>query len=107
MNALTEHEIYPIARIVIFKDTVLANKRPDLSFVHQDGSVWGNSKHTPESFVNPYKKEYAEKAGATSGMEAGRAALDSGFHRGLDSRSYPVRVDGNRGTNPRAQGPRH
>lgn len=57
MNTLTHSEIYPIARIVVFKDTVLATKRPDLSFLNPDGTVWGNSKNPPESFVNPYKKE--------------------------------------------------
>ncbi|SEB77024.1 putative glycoside hydrolase [Paenibacillus sp. GP183] len=57
MNTLTEHKIYPIARIVVFKDTVLAKKRPDLSFVNPDGTLWGNSKNPPDSFVNPYNKE--------------------------------------------------
>ncbi len=57
MNTLQEHQIYPIARVVVFKDTVLAKKRPELSFVNPDGSVWGNGKNPPESFVNPYKKE--------------------------------------------------
>ncbi|MFB6364765.1 putative glycoside hydrolase [Paenibacillus elgii] len=57
MSTLQEHQVYPIARIVVFKDTVLAKKRPDLSFVNPDGSIWGNGKNPPESFVNPYKKE--------------------------------------------------
>ncbi|NHN31261.1 putative glycoside hydrolase [Paenibacillus agricola] len=54
MSTLQEHQVYPIARIVVFKDTVLANKRPELSFVNGDGTIWSNGK---ESFVNPYKKE--------------------------------------------------
>jgi hypothetical protein len=57
MNTLKEHEVYPIARIVVFKDTVLAKKKPELSFVNPDGSVWGNSKNPPDSFVNPFNKE--------------------------------------------------
>ncbi|WP_426452337.1 putative glycoside hydrolase [Paenibacillus sp. S-38] len=57
MNTLQEHAIYPIARIVVFKDTVLAKQRPDLSFVRPDGTLWGNSKNPPDSFVNPYMKE--------------------------------------------------
>ncbi|KEQ26237.1 putative glycoside hydrolase [Paenibacillus tyrfis] len=57
MSTLQEHKVYPIARIVVFKDTVLAKKRPDLSFVNPDGSLWGNGKNPPDSFVNPYKKE--------------------------------------------------
>ncbi|MCD1259054.1 putative glycoside hydrolase [Paenibacillus athensensis] len=57
MTTLTEHQVYPIARIVVFKDTVLAKKRPDLSYVNPDGTLWGNSKNPPDSFVNPYSKE--------------------------------------------------
>jgi hypothetical protein len=57
MNTLTEHKIYPIARIVVFKDTVLAKKKPELSFVNPDGTLWGNTKNPPDSFVNPYNKE--------------------------------------------------
>jgi hypothetical protein len=60
MATLHEREIYPIARVVIFKDTILANKRPDLSFLNPDGSVWHNAKSNPEAFLNPYKKEVWE-----------------------------------------------
>jgi hypothetical protein len=52
---LQAHKIYPIARVVVFKDTVLARKRPDLSFTKSDGSIWQNGKK--DSFVNPYNKE--------------------------------------------------
>lgn len=57
MALLKENDIYPIARIVVFKDTILAKMKPEWSFLRPDGSVWGNSKSTPESFVNPYRKE--------------------------------------------------
>jgi hypothetical protein len=57
MTTLKENEIYPIARIVVFKDTILAKKKPEWSFLRSDGSVWANNKSTPESFVNPYRKE--------------------------------------------------
>lgn len=54
MKILEEKQIYPIARIVVFKDTVLAKMRPDLSF--KNGSeVWKNGRG--ESFVNPFLKE--------------------------------------------------
>ena len=33
LKTLEEKEIYPIARIVVFKDSVLAEKRPELSFM--------------------------------------------------------------------------
>lgn len=61
IETLKQHDIYPIARIVVFKDTVLAKKRPDLSFVNPDGSLWNNGKKpNPDSFVNPYMKEVWE-----------------------------------------------
>lgn len=55
MSRLQKHDIYPIARVVVFKDTVLAKKNPELSFRKGDGSVWQNGGG--DSFVNPYSKE--------------------------------------------------
>ncbi|MNC31121.1 hypothetical protein D3C75_794330 [compost metagenome] len=57
MKKLNEHNVYPIARIVVFKDTILAKKQPELSFLNPDGTLWNNGKTTPDSFVNPYRKE--------------------------------------------------
>ncbi|WP_078381425.1 putative glycoside hydrolase [Sutcliffiella halmapala] len=54
MKKLEEKEVYPIGRIVVFKDSVLAEKRPDLSFV-DNGKVWKNGRG--EAFVNPFLKE--------------------------------------------------
>ncbi|MFD2705062.1 putative glycoside hydrolase [Salibacterium lacus] len=54
LKTLEENDIYPIARIVVFKDTVLAEKRPDLSY-QKNGEIWKNGKD--EAFVNPYEKE--------------------------------------------------
>lgn len=54
LEVLEEKEIYPIARVVVFKDSRLANAKPELSFV--DGSnVWTNRRG--EAFVNPFMKE--------------------------------------------------
>lgn len=54
LEQLEEKEIYPIARVVVFKDTVLAEQRPELTFM--DGEqVWKNNRG--ESFVNPFLKE--------------------------------------------------
>ncbi|WP_458126236.1 putative glycoside hydrolase [Paenibacillus sp. Z3-2] len=55
MKRLQKHDVYPIARVVVFKDTILAKKNPELSFRNKDGSVWSNGKG--DSFVNPYSKE--------------------------------------------------
>ncbi|SDH71721.1 hypothetical protein SAMN05192534_1107 [Alteribacillus persepolensis] len=54
MNALEENDIYPIARIVVFKDTVLAEQKPEWSFT-ENGNVWKNGNQ--EAFVNPYVKD--------------------------------------------------
>jgi hypothetical protein len=54
LNTLEKEQIYPIARVVVFKDTVLASKKPELSF--KDGKkVWKNGRG--ESFVNPFLQE--------------------------------------------------
>lgn len=55
MERLKKHDVYPIARIVVFKDTVLAKKNPEMSFVNPDGTVWKNKGG--DSFVNPYNED--------------------------------------------------
>ncbi|OLO37223.1 GTP-binding protein [Alkalihalophilus pseudofirmus] len=55
MKTLEEKQVYPIARIVVFKDTVLAEKTPEWSFQTKDGKVWKNNRG--EAFVNPFLKE--------------------------------------------------
>ncbi|MBB4824472.1 hypothetical protein HNO89_001694 [Sporosarcina luteola] len=54
LKTLEEKKIYPIARVVVFKDSVLAKKHADLSFV-EGNTVWENRRG--ESFVNPFMKE--------------------------------------------------
>ena len=57
MERLEEEEIYPIARIVVFKDSVLAENKPEWSFM--DGNkVWKNNRN--EAFVNPFLEEVWE-----------------------------------------------
>lgn len=54
LRKLEEKKIYPIARVVVFKDSALAQKKPEWSF--KDGNdVWKNGRG--ESFVNPFVKE--------------------------------------------------
>jgi len=72
IQKLNDNDIYPIARIVVFKDSVLAEKQPDLSFVKSDGSVWKNNRG--EAFVNPYEKEVWEY-----NIEVAKAAAELGF----------------------------
>ncbi len=54
LERLEEKQIYPIARVVVFKDSLLAEKHPELSFVN-NGKVWRNGRG--EAFVNPFMKE--------------------------------------------------
>lgn len=72
MAHLEENDIYPIARIVVFKDTLLAQERPDLSFTEENGEVWANNRG--ESFVNPYEREVWEY-----NVEVARQAAQLGF----------------------------
>src|SRR4030067_928170 len=50
------HNIYKIARIVLFKDTYLAEKRIDLAIINKaTKGIWRDYKG--EAFTNPYSKE--------------------------------------------------
>ncbi|HWT26544.1 MAG TPA: putative glycoside hydrolase, partial [Mobilitalea sp.] len=55
IKQLKEKNIYTIARIVSFKDPLLAEKRQDLALKFSDGSLYRDSKG--QCWVNPYKKE--------------------------------------------------
>ena len=54
IQTLKKHQIYPIARIVVFKDNVLAQAHPDWSFQTSKG-IWKNSRG--DSFTNPFRTE--------------------------------------------------
>lgn len=54
IKTLEQKQIYPIARVVVFKDTVLANMKPEWSFQAGE-TIWKNGRG--ESFVNPFLKE--------------------------------------------------
>src|SRR5699024_2145401 len=71
MKTLEEKEIYPIARIVVFKDTVLAEKKPELSFL-DNGEVWKNGRG--EAFVNPFLQEVWDH-----NVEIAKIAAELGF----------------------------
>ena len=64
---LKEHGIYPIARIVAFKDPLVADARPEWAIQRADGSVWEDNKgvrwvdaFNPE--VHAYNIEIAREA---------------------------------------------
>jgi len=54
LKVLEEKQVYPIARVVVFKDSELAKAKPELSFV-EGTEVWKNGRG--EAFVNPFMKE--------------------------------------------------
>lgn len=54
LEELEKKEIYPIARIVVFKDAYLAKEHPEWSF-KENGKVWTNGKG--DAFVSPFQKE--------------------------------------------------
>lgn len=56
LKILDEKGIYPIARIVTFKDYMLASSRPDLSFLDAEtGALWQDDNGA--LFLNPFSKE--------------------------------------------------
>src|SRR3990172_7790412 len=55
---LRQHNIIPIARVVCFKDTKLAEKRPDMAVKWKNGSNW--SDFNGLSYTNPYNREVWE-----------------------------------------------
>lgn len=55
MKSFEDNQIYPIARIVVFKDTRLAEAKPELTYTNSDGSIWKNGRG--EAFVNPFSEE--------------------------------------------------
>lgn len=72
MKRFEEEQIYPIARIVAFKDSLLAEEEPHMSFLNPDGSIWayGNG----ELFINPFLKETWDYA-VNVGIEAAKVGF--------------------------------
>lgn len=56
LKVFEEKGIYPIARIVTFKDYMLSDSRPDLSFHDSEtGLIWQDDNGA--QFINPFSKE--------------------------------------------------
>jgi hypothetical protein len=72
MDTLKAHRIYPIARIVVFKDRGLAEKRPDLAIRHVGGGIWKDKHGKP--WVNPYHRTVWDY-----NVDVAREALEMGF----------------------------
>ncbi len=54
LDTLRAHKILPIARMVVFKDSVTARLNPTHTIRKQDGSVWRDKKGL--AWVNPYDR---------------------------------------------------
>jgi len=72
VDTLKAHGIYPIARIVVFKDRMLAEKRPDLAVKTAGGGTWKDKHGKP--WVNPYHRTVWDYNVAIA-----REALEMGF----------------------------
>lgn len=72
IDTLQAHGIYSIARIVVFKDRQLAERKPELAIRHTNGSVWRDNKGG--AWVNPYDRRVWDYNVAIA-----REALDMGF----------------------------
>ncbi|WP_287154774.1 putative glycoside hydrolase [Candidatus Solincola tengchongensis] len=55
MDKCWYNDIYPIARIVCFKDPIVASKRKDLAVHARGGGLWGNGQ-----WLDPYNREVWE-----------------------------------------------
>lgn len=58
VNILLSKNIYPIARIVVFKDPSLAEKKPELALRKSDGTIWRDRKKL--AWVDPNNREVWE-----------------------------------------------
>lgn len=72
VRKLKKKNIYLIARIVAFKDPLLAKERPDLAVKKKGGGIFFDEKGLP--WVNPYKKEVWDYL-----VRIGEQAADLGF----------------------------
>lgn len=54
LKKLLDNNIYPIARIVVFKDPILADAKPSMGVHNAGGSLWRD--HHGISWTNPYDK---------------------------------------------------
>jgi hypothetical protein len=58
LDTLRAHRILPIARMVVFKDSVTARVHPEWTIRQKDGSIWRDKKKL--AWVNPYHHELWE-----------------------------------------------
>jgi hypothetical protein len=72
IDTLNAHGIYTVARIVVFKDRMLAEKKPEYAIRHTNGGLWRDKKGG--AWVNPYDKRVWDY-----NIAIAKEALDMGF----------------------------
>lgn len=72
VDTLNAHGIYSVARIVVFKDRMLAEKKPELAIRHTNGGLWRDRKGG--AWVNPYEKRVWDY-----NIAIAKESLDMGF----------------------------
>lgn len=72
LEELKSYGVYPIARVVVFKDNALALKHPEFAVKTPDGSIWRDYKGN--CWVDPYNKEVQQY-----NIEIAKAAIEIGF----------------------------
>ena len=70
---LHEQQLYAIARIVVFKDRLVANTHPEWSVKMEDGSVYHD--HEGSTWVDPFFQEHHDYVVALA-VEAAQAGFD-------------------------------
>jgi hypothetical protein len=74
LKKFKDHGIYTIARLVVFKDSLVAEKRPDLAVLNnQNGNLWRDMNGV--SWVNPMSHELWE-ANTDLALEAAQHGFD-------------------------------
>lgn len=72
LETLRQHQIFPIARIVVFKDPFLAKRKPEWAVKDSSGGLWVDRKGL--HWVDPYNKAYWDYIVAIA-----REAISLGF----------------------------
>ncbi|MEP6550670.1 MAG: putative glycoside hydrolase, partial [Gemmatimonadales bacterium] len=72
VDTIRAHGILPVARIVVFKDSVTARNNPDHTIRKADGSAWHDKKG--QTWVNPYANAVWEY-----NFRVGEEAIKMGF----------------------------
>jgi hypothetical protein len=72
LDTLKAHNIYSVARIVVFKDRMLAEKKPEFAIRHVNGGLWRDKKGG--AWVNPYDHRVWDY-----NIAIAKEALDMGF----------------------------